>query len=75
MAPSLCAVVGATGQQGGSVARTLLAHPDRYRVRALTRDPSKPAAQKLSEAGAEVYRCDVKDQKDLLAAFEGVDRV
>jgi uncharacterized protein YbjT (DUF2867 family) len=39
-------VTGATGQQGGAVARHLLAA--RFPVRALTRDPDKPAAQALA---------------------------
>jgi uncharacterized protein YbjT (DUF2867 family) len=75
MTHPLYAVAGATGQQGGSVARALLANPDRYRMRALTRDPSKPSAQKLAEFSAEVVRCDIKNREGLLAAFEGVHGV
>ena len=38
----IIAVTGATGQQGGAVARKLLA--DGWKVRALTRDLNKPEA-------------------------------
>ena len=50
-------VFGATGNQGGSVIRTVLAHPQlskTYAIRAVTRDPSKPAGAKLKEQGVEV---------------------
>jgi len=43
-------VSGATGQQGGAVARRLLAAG--FPVRALTRDPETPAAQALAARGA-----------------------
>ena len=57
---SLILVCGATGKQGGAVARSLL---DRgFRVRALTRDPQKPEAQALSEQGAEVVQGDMEDR-------------
>lgn len=39
----LITVTGATGHQGGAVARHLLKNG--WRVRALTRDPGKPAAR------------------------------
>ena len=53
-AEPLILVTGATGTQGGAVARELL---DRgYRVRGLTRDPSKAAAQALQALGAQVER-------------------
>jgi uncharacterized protein YbjT (DUF2867 family) len=65
----LIAVTGATGQQGGAVARRLLA--DGWRVRALTRDTDKPAAQALAEAGAELFRADNEDRASLDAAFRG----
>ena len=50
----LIAVTGATGQQGGAVARQLLA--EGWRVRALTRDVNKPAAQELKALGAHADR-------------------
>jgi uncharacterized protein YbjT (DUF2867 family) len=56
----LIVVCGATGSQGGAVARSLL---DRgFRVRALTRDPHKPEAQALAEQGAEVVQGDMEDR-------------
>jgi uncharacterized protein YbjT (DUF2867 family) len=66
------AVVGATGQQGGGVARAILADPGGgFAVRAITRDPSKDAAQALAAAGAEVVQADLDDEASLRAAFEG----
>jgi uncharacterized protein YbjT (DUF2867 family) len=53
-------VCGATGKQGGAVARSLL---DRgFRVRALTRDPQKSEAQALANQGAEVVQGDMEDR-------------
>ncbi len=66
------AVVGATGAQGGGVARAILADPGGgFAVRALTRDPSKEAAQALESAGAEVVQADLDDQASLERAFAG----
>ena len=64
------AVVGATGQQGGAVARALLAAG--ATVRALTRDPSGDAARALGEQGAETVRADVGDLDSLVTAFTDV---
>jgi len=69
----LVAVVGATGQQGGATARALLAAGSR--VRALVRNPAKPAAQELAAAGAELVRADLTDPSSLSAALDGVGRV
>ena len=69
MNEKVIAVTGATGQQGGAVARRLLA--DGWKVRALTRDFSKPAAQALVEAGAELIAGDMDSRSELEAAFEG----
>src|SRR5512138_943667 len=66
----IIAVTGATGQQGGAVARKLLA--DGWKVRALTRDVNKPAAQALAQAGAELFAGDMDSRADLDAAFQGV---
>ena len=65
----LIAVTGATGQQGGAVARQLLA--EGWRVRALTRDVNKPAAQELKALGAEVVAGDLDNGAELEAAFKG----
>lgn len=53
----LITVFGATGNQGGSVIKAILADPklsSEYKIRAITRDPSKPAAQELTKQGVEV---------------------
>lgn len=69
MNDKLIAVTGATGQQGGAVARKLLA--DGWKVRALTRDVNKPAAQELASLGAEVVPGNMENRVDLDAAFKG----
>jgi uncharacterized protein YbjT (DUF2867 family) len=65
----IIAVTGATGQQGGAVARKLLA--EGWKVRALTRDQDKPAAQELASLGAEVVAGDMDQRAELDAAFQG----
>jgi len=62
-------VTGATGVQGGALARLLL---DRgLPVRALTRNPSAPVAQALRDRGVEIVYADFDDQPSLEAAFRG----
>ena len=63
------AVAGATGKQGGAVVRHLLAGG--HTVRALTRNPSKPGAQALADAGADVVQADLEDRASLDAALAG----
>lgn len=66
------AVMGATGAQGGGLARAILDDPTgRYAVRALTRNPDSPAAQALAARGAELVRTDLSDAGSLERAFEG----
>jgi uncharacterized protein YbjT (DUF2867 family) len=66
------AVVGATGAQGGGLARAILADPGGgFSVRALTRDPAKDAAKALADAGAEVVQADIDDEASVTKAFEG----
>jgi uncharacterized protein YbjT (DUF2867 family) len=68
----IIAVVGATGAQGGGLARAVLADPDGgLAVRALTRDPSKDTAVALADRGAEVVQADLDDEASLTAAFDG----
>ena len=68
------AVFGATGAQGGSVARALLSD-GKYQVRAVTRNPASPAARKLRELGAAVVKADLDSPPSLNAALRGVDGV
>jgi uncharacterized protein YbjT (DUF2867 family) len=62
------AVCGATGRQGGAVARALLSSG--WHVRALTRKPDGDRAVALAEAGAEVIEADMEDPGSLRAAFD-----
>lgn len=71
--PRLILVTGATGKQGGAVARCLL--DAGMRVRALIRDPAKPAAQSLAARGAELVAGDLDDAAALRRALAGVDGV
>jgi uncharacterized protein YbjT (DUF2867 family) len=69
---TIIAVLGATGAQGGGLARSILADPGGgYAVRALTRDPATDAARELARLGAEVVRADVDDRASLREAFRG----
>lgn len=63
-------VTGATGAQGGSVARHLLKAGE-FGVKALTRNPESAKAAALKQAGAEVVRGDLADSRSLRAALEG----
>ncbi len=66
------AVAGATGAQGGGLARAILADPDgAFSVRALTRKPGSDEARKLADAGARVVEADLDDPASVREAFEG----
>jgi len=69
----LVLVTGATGQQGGAVARRLLENG--FRVRGITRNPESDAAGGLATLGAEMVRAEFSDAESLAAALEGVDAV
>jgi uncharacterized protein YbjT (DUF2867 family) len=69
MAGKLVLVAGATGQQGGAVARELLAAG--YKVRAMTRKPDGDAAKALAKAGAEIVKGDLDDAASVSAALKG----
>jgi uncharacterized protein YbjT (DUF2867 family) len=64
------AVLGATGQQGGSVVDALLAQGQA--VRALVRDPGSSRARALEERGVEVVAADQEDGEALRPALTGV---
>jgi uncharacterized protein YbjT (DUF2867 family) len=63
-------VTGATGQQGGAVARALLSKG--HRVKALTRKPDSDAARRLASAGADVVAGDLGDATSVLKAASDV---
>ena len=62
-------VCGATGRQGGAVARHLLS--DGWRVRGLTRDPTSPKARAVADAGVEMVHADMGDRSALERAIAG----
>lgn len=62
-------VTGATGGQGGAVARELLGAG--HKVRALTRNPDSDKAKALAAQGAEVVKGDLSDPASLEKAHEG----
>ena len=68
----IIAVVGATGAQGGGLARAILADRNGgFGVRAITRKPESEKAQALKNAGAEVVTADVDDPASIRRAFTG----
>ena len=72
MSKPIITVFGATGAQGGGLARALLADPGRhFAVRAVTRKPDGAAALELQRAGAEVVLADIDDRSSIQRAMEG----
>jgi uncharacterized protein YbjT (DUF2867 family) len=75
---NLLVVFGATGQQGSSVISKVLEDAElskTYKIRGLTRDPTKADAQALSRRGVEVVRCDTGDRPSIRASLEGAHTV
>ncbi|KPM53376.1 NmrA family transcriptional regulator [Frankia sp. R43] len=66
-------VIGATGQQGGAVARALLGRG--RKVHALVRDPQRPAARALQAAGARLVVGDLDDPASIRTAMADVSGV
>lgn len=68
----IIAIVGATGAQGGGLARAILNDKQSpFAVRALTRDVNSAAARALAAQGAEVVAADLYDVESLKRAFAG----
>jgi len=66
------AVVGATGAQGGGLARAIAADKDGpFAARAITRQPGSDKAKALAALGVEVVAGDADDPAGLDAAFAG----
>ena len=66
-------VLGATGTQGGAIARELLAA--QITVHALVRNPLSDRAQVLSAAGASLVEGDLRDTASMTRAFADVEAV
>lgn len=67
-------VFGATGNQGGSVIASVLANDklaSEYKIRGVTRDPSKPKGQALAEKGVELVKADLSDKESVQKAIDG----
>ena len=74
---NILAILGATGQQGGSVLEFVLNDPElsqKYKIRAITRDVNSEKATKLKEK-VEVVQGDVLDRASLKEALTGVHTV
>jgi len=68
----IIAVAGATGAQGGGLARAILSDAGSgFAARALTRDVNSDKAKELAKLGAEVVAADVDDVESLKKAFRG----
>jgi len=67
-------VFGATGAQGGGLARAILSDlRQRFRLRAVTREPASAAATALKARGAEIVVADLDDAGSVRRAMEGAD--
>lgn len=66
-------VTGATGQQGGTLAKLLL--QKNHKVYALVRNIQSPAAQELKKEGANLVKGDLDNLDSLEQAVNGVDSI
>ena len=72
------AVFGATGNQGGSVARFILNDHElsqQYNLRIVVRNATKPAVQEFKSNGAEIVEATLDDESTLRKALRGTNRV
>jgi len=65
----LILVTGATGHQGGAAMKHLRGKG--FPLRAITRDPEKPAARALEGPGTEVVQGDLEDPASITRALDG----
>lgn len=65
-------IFGATGAQGGGLARAILNDPNsEFAVRAVTRDIHSERAKELAGMGAELVAADIDDKASIQKALEG----
>lgn len=73
MSKKVIAVFGATGAQGGGLARAILNDPNsEFAVRAVTRDPSSDKAKELARIGAELVTADIDDAASMQKHWKGL---
>lgn len=63
-------VMGASGNQGNAVAKSLLS--DGWIVHAMTRNPNQSAIKELEQDGAVIVQADMNDKQSLVEAMENV---
>ncbi|KAF2113833.1 hypothetical protein BDV96DRAFT_454072, partial [Lophiotrema nucula] len=71
-------VFGSTGNQGGSVVRAILNHPElskTWKIRGITRNPNKPDAQQLAARGVEMVQADLNSKDSIVQAIKGSNAV
>lgn len=72
MSKKIITIFGATGAQGGSLARAILSDTSsEFAVRAVTRDINSDKARALKDLGAEVVAADIDDKEAVKKALEG----
>lgn len=74
----LLVVLGATGQQGGSIISYILNNPlllKEYNIRGISRDTSQPSAQALKQRGVEMVEADINRPDSLKNAFKDANTV
>ena len=72
MSKKIITVFGATGAQGGGLARAILNDPNsEFAVRAVTRDTNSDKAKTLANMGTELVQADVDDEASIKKALEG----
>ena len=67
-------VFGATGNQGGSVIKSILGDSkiaSEFKIRGITRDPSKPNAKALEAQGVECVAADINNREQIKHALQG----
>jgi uncharacterized protein YbjT (DUF2867 family) len=68
----IIAIMGATGRQGGGLARAILRdRKSKFAVRAIIRDVNSDKAKELAKLGAELVTADIDDLESLKRAFSG----
>ncbi|GAB7336398.1 hypothetical protein MBLNU13_g09117t1 [Cladosporium sp. NU13] len=74
MSTKLITIVGITGNQGASVADAFI-NESGWKIRGISRDPSKKSSKVWSDKGVEMVAADLDDAASLKAAFHGSNAI